>query len=524
MTEPPAPESPKVEEPAGSPAIEAAAPAPEAQAPKPPEPEPEPQIQKLQLQIIQKTQNPRGSFWRGVVDFLRAAMFGASFVTTLLGVFILLDKERIFDFDKNPVIGVGVMAIAPLALAVLRGFPAPARGLKRIAGRTLGTALLGGLLFGAQLLGLILLDDAMRMNDRETAMAALFGGLALFAVSWLRVRSARKRLLLPEPAPLVVERRPGPYFWAGGLAAGMLGWLLATALAFDASDLLGFSLDDAGPLFFILGVASVIFGASRGFSIELRRGLPFGSRFFLTLICSLLAGLGLFVLIMPVGMLTEPSKLGTAVLITLPSMALMGAALWRGRRIAGEGRRGRLEAGALAAAVVLLTLWPQSAWMRYALGSAGGAKALSMEHFEREDYTRAATFAAVACERGDTESCVMAAHIHRTGLGVPSSLKQAARLVGRACRSPERCAELAEDTSLQGSRDLLFARACELGDRKACLRGRREALSRRCKAGDAFGCRALAETFDDNPSQKSVLYGIACELGDTSACPPKPAR
>lgn len=471
-----------------------------------------------------KPEKPRGSFWRGLVDFLRAAMFGASFVTTLLGMFILLDKERIFDFDRNLVIGIGTMVIAPLALAVGRGFPARAQGLKRAVGRTLGVALLGGLLFGGQLLLLILLDDALRMNDRETAMVALLGGLALFAVTWLRVNRARRKRLVPEAAPMVVERRPGPYFWAGGLAAGMLGWMMATALAFDASDLLWFDLDNAGPLFFLIGLVCVAFGASRGFSAELRRGLPFGSRYFLTLICSLLAGLGLFGVILPVGMIFEPSKLGTAVLITVPSMALMGAALWRGRKVASEGRRGRIEAFVMAAALVLLTLWPQSAWMRYALGSADGAQTLATEHFEREDFARAATFAAVACERGNTGSCVMAAHIHRAGLGVPSSLQQARRLVGRACRSPESCSELADDTSLAGSRDLLFTRACELGDRKACLRGRREALSRQCKAGDAFGCRALADTFEDNPSQKSALYGIACSLGDASACPKKPAR
>jgi hypothetical protein len=463
-------------------------------------------------------------FWTGVVDFLRAGMFGGSFTTVLLGIFILLDKERIFDFDRSPVIGVGIMVIAPLALAVSRGFPTPARGLERVIGRTLGVALSGGLLFGLQLLLLIYLDGELRLKDRETSMFAILGGLALYAVTWLRVRRARRRHVVPALAPVVVERRGGPYLWAGGLAAGMLAWIIATLIAFEASDLLWFRLDKAGMLFFLLGLASVAFGASRGFSTELRRGMPFGTRFFMTLVCALVAGLGLFLVILPIGMIFEPSKLGTAVLVSVVAAALMGAALWRGRGIASEGRRGRVEVGVLGAALALLTLWPQSAWMRYALGSADGAQALATEHFEREDYARAATFAAVACERGDTGSCVMAAHIHRMGLGVPSSLQQARRLVGRACRSSESCSELADGVDLAGSRDLLLARACELGDRKACLRGQREALSRRCKAGDAFGCRTLGDTFDDNPSQRSMLYGMACSLGDTSACPAKPGR
>jgi hypothetical protein len=464
---------------------------------------------------------PQSSFWRGVVDFLRAGMFGGSFTTVLLGIFILLDKERVFDFDKNPVIGVGIMVIAPIALAVRRGFPTPARGLKRVLGRTLGVALTGGLLFGLQLLLLMLLDDAFRLNDRETSAFATLGGLSIYAVTWLFVRRARQQRSVPELVPVVVERRGGPYFWAGGLAAGMLAWIIATLIAFEASDLLWFRLDNGGMLFLLLGVASVAFGASRGFSTELRRGLPFGTRFFMTLVCALLAGLGIFLVVLPLGLIFEPGKLAASVLITVVAAALMGAALWRGRGIASEGRRGRVEVGVLGAALTLLTLWPQSAWMRYALGSADGAQALATEHFEREDYARAATFAAVACERGDRGSCVMAAHIHRMGLGVPSSLQQAKRLVGRACRSQESCSELADGVDLAGSRDLLFARACELGDRKACLKGQREALSRRCKAGDAFGCRSLGDMFDDNPSQRSTLYRMACSLGDTSACPAK---
>lgn len=467
---------------------------------------------------------PRGSFWTGLVDFLRAAMFGASFAIVFLGVFILLDVERILDFDRNPVLGIGVTVIVPLALAVRRGFPVPARGLKRVLGRTLGVALLGVLLFGVQFVLLVEADKELRLNDRETSMLAVLGGLALFTVTWLRVRRARRKHAVPEVAPVVVERRGGPYLWAGGLAAGMLAWIIATLIAFEASDLLWFRLDYEGMLFFLLGLASVAFGASRGFSTELRRGMPFGTRFFMTLVCGLVAELGLSLVILPIGMIFEPSKLGMAALITVVAVALMGAALWRGRGVASEGRRGRVEVGVLGAALALLTLWPQSAWMRYALGSADGAQALATEHFEREDYARAATFAAVACERGDAGSCVMAAHIHRMGLGVPSSLQQAKRLVGRACRSSESCSELADGVELAGSRDLLFARACELGDRKACLRAQREPLNRRCKAGDAFGCRALADTFDDNPSHRSMLYSMACSLGDTSACPAKPPR
>ncbi|HLM73673.1 MAG TPA: hypothetical protein VK459_13300, partial [Polyangiaceae bacterium] len=313
---------------------------------------------------------PRGSFWTGVVDFLRAAMFGASFAIAVLGVFILLDVERILDFDRNPVIGIGVAVIVPLALAVRRGFPVPARGLKRVLGRTLGVALLGVLLFGVQFFLLVEADKELHLNDRETSMFAVLGGLALFTVTWLRVRRARRKHAVPEVAPVVVERRGGPYLWAGSLAAGMLAWIIATLIAFEASDLLWFRLDKAEMLFFLLGLASVAFGASRGFSTELRRGMPFGTRFFMTLVCALVAELGLSLVILPIGMIFEPSKLGAAALITVVAVALMGAALWRGRGVASEGRRGRVEVGVLGAALALLTLWPQSAWMRYALGSA----------------------------------------------------------------------------------------------------------------------------------------------------------
>jgi hypothetical protein len=84
--------------------------------------------------------------------------------------------------------------------------------------------------------------------------------------------------------------------------------------------------------------------------------------------------------------------------------------------------------------------------------------------------------------------------------------------------------ELADNVTQPGSRDLLFARACELGDRNACLKRQRAMLAQRCKAGDAFGCRVLGDTFDDNPDQRSMLYREACSMGDTSACPAKPAR
>ncbi|HZF50671.1 MAG TPA: hypothetical protein VE093_18560 [Polyangiaceae bacterium] len=474
-----------------------------------------------------EAEEPRRSIGRSILDFFRAGMLGSSLTTALLWMFVLLDKERIFDFDRNLGIGIGTTVVASIALAITRGFPARARGAKRIAGRALGVTLTGGLLFGGQLFLLIALAEGFGLNEREIATIALPGGLALLAVTWLRVRTARQKLSRPEPAPVVVERRAGPYFWAGGLAAGMMIWLVATLIAFETSDLLSFRLDNVGPLFFLLGVACVAFGASRGFSAELRRGLSFGSRFFLTLICSLFAGLGLFLVILPLGMIFEPGKLGTALLITVLAVALMGAALVRGRMIAAEGRRGRVEVGALAAAVALLTLWPQSAWMRYALGSAEGARALAEEHFERQDYARAATFAAAACDRDDAEACVMAAHVHQAGLGVPSNLQQAKRLVARSCRSQEACSELADNLMREQGRELVLARACELGDRRACLRRERRALGSQCYAGDAFACRALAETFQNTPDyadQRSTFYGRACALGDQSACPAKPAQ
>jgi hypothetical protein len=291
-------------------------------------------------------------------------------------------------------------------------------------------------------------------------------------------------------------------------------------MAFVTSDLFEMRGSSGGLLVFLIIAGSVAFAASRGFSRERRSSTSYGQRFFLTLFTGAFAALILGTILLVIGAALEPSDLGASLLFAAPALAIIAAALVLGRGITREGRAGRIEGAAIAAVLVGLCVWPQSAWLRYALGSAEGSRTLALEHHAHEDYARAAVFAEAACERGDAPSCVMAAQIYQAGRGVPSSPKRARELMGGACRTPEECAELTPEVTLPGGGEMLLARRCELGERVACTQSRRDMLTRRCDGRDAFACRALAALLAEISPSTDVgpLYKKACTFGDADAC------
>jgi hypothetical protein len=471
---------------------------------------------------------PPDSRMSAFVQLLWASFLGASAVLMILGIIITLDKARIIDFDDHIAIGLGTMIVLPVILAMTVGFQKPARGISRIIGRILGVTFMGGLLFGGLALLLAYLDDAFGLSNREVADLAIAGGLALTVIGIVRARRARRsRPAEPRIETMTGERKAAPYLWAGAFAAAILMWCFAMIIALEAAHLFNMGSSATGPLMLLLGAFAVILAASRAYPRHLRIAVPFGSRFFLTLVAGALAGLMIVISLIPIVAAFNPTKGGMATITAVYAIALIAAALVRGRGILREARSGRVEGLVIAAALIGLFMWPQSAWLRYALGSAEGSRVLAIAHYKREEYARAAVFAETACDRGDARSCAMAAELYKLGLGVPTSLQRARDLVASACRSPEVCLRLANDVPFPASRDLLLSRACELGDRGACARARRDMLSRRCDSRDAFACRALvsfAEETGDRSLDVRSLYEKACAFGDTTACPARPSR
>jgi hypothetical protein len=277
------------------------------------------------------------------------------------------------------------------------------------------------------------------------------------------------------------------------------------------------------PVFLLLILGVVALAASRGFPLAMRRSISLTRRVFLTLACAVPPTLFLFgaaVVVVEGFDLSKRSFFPLALVVTLSLIAL---SLIRGRGLFREGRAAKIEGAALALALAGVSLWPESAWLRYALGSAEGSRALALDHYERGEHERAAVFAAVACERGDAECCVLAAYIHKIGLGGPVASSHIRDLMEMACVEADDCMWLAKRTSIGGTStsDLLVERACELGDRGACDAARRFTLSRRCDGRDAFACNALASILQERQgatSEVRELYRKACSLGDSAAC------
>jgi hypothetical protein len=301
-----------------------------------------------------------------------------------------------------------------------------------------------------------------------------------------------------------------------------MSWILGTIFALELHGI--YRVRSSIQLSVVLAALafSVGFAALRGFPARLRPSLTWGGRIFLPLLFGVLAGLVLLFVLAIVQAVATPGAKTIDVLLILFSLTMIGVALWKARDPRLEGRFGRAEMIVLATLLVGGSAWPQSAWLRYALGSAEGARTLAEEHWRHEEYERAAVFYQAACERDDPDACAKAASMSQAGLGSPASGRRARELIAQSCGDAEECESMALEQTSRTTKEMLLSRACDLGGKNACDRVTRIVLGTRCDNGDAYACSTLAEqaisTPAASPYSAADLWQKACNFGDRRAC------
>lgn len=518
----------------GAPAQGASAPSvpePQQALPEPPQaPEPQPPAapSDAEIEAMFKRRWLRNT---GIWDVLRAGLLAGSIGFSLVGILYVLDE--VFDLihlrSRHFVVILPAAALLSLLFALWKGFSRKSQGILDVVGRIVWVLITGSLIGAALFLVLALTHDTLRPGDAVMGILWLALGILLVVLSIRSLRRARREVMLHGAGQMPV-RRAGPnvpaskklaaYLWAGLLSATLVMWLVSLMIMVHRNNILHIPSSKRSGLVAISIVLSIILGASRGFPAEFRKHTNILVRAFANVLCTVLGGLFYLALSFPFLVIYNPSERKMAEVLSLVAMPFIALVLWRGRHIETEGRRGRWEAGVWGVLVVLITLYPQSAWLRYALGSGEGASTLAEELYADGEYARAASYAEIACHREEYQSCALAAHIYRMGLGVPASLKRAREIIAEACVEPEDCAALAERVSSEQAGDLFIERACDLGDQRSCWQRTVEMLGRRCAGKDAFACRELAGLNERGPQtwRAREFYQKACQFGDTVSC------
>lgn len=471
---------------------------------------------------------PRKKRFTGLWDYLRAAYMAGSFGFLLVGFLFIADEvlDLINIRDRHLVFIVPIIGLASLLLGIWKGFAAQSKGAFDTIARIIFILFFGTLLGGLCFILLALIHDAFRPGDM--GMGILWMGIAILLFSSsLRFSARARRALKQDPLRIAAPPPPIPgtkllraYFWGGLFSATLIMWGISLMILVHRNGIFNIpSSKRAGFVLFIV-IISLFIGASRAFPIEFRKHTHYLMRLFINVLCTALGGLFYLALSFPFLAVYDPSERKMAEALSLLAVPMIGLGLWLGRHIENEGLKGRVEAGFWGVLVVIATLYPQSAWVRYAFGSAEGAEALAAELYSNEEYARAASYAETACLRDDYNSCAMAAHIYRMGLGVPASLKRARAIIAESCMEPEDCAALAQRVSFDQTADLFLERACELGDRSSCRLLTTVMLSARCSGKDAFACRELALSSERQSQtwRAREFYQKACQFGDTLSC------
>lgn len=508
----------------GPPPAPTAAPAPVhiAEAPKAPAAA-LPSDAEIEAMFKARKKRP-GAAW----DYVRAAFMAGSLGFLLVSFLYIADEVIDVYHIRNDdwFVFLPLIVLASLIAGMWRGFAFQSKGAAETIGRIVWLLLFGSLLgFGFFLL-LFLVHDVFRPGD--VGMGIIWTGLGLLLFLGSLYFSARARKTIAQN-PMPAEVRPAPvsggitlkaYLWAGLFSATLIMWSISLMMLFHRNGIAHLSSSQRPGMMLLAVIFSLLLGASRAFSIEFRKHTNYLVRLAVGVICTALGGLFYLAITFPFIAIYDPSETAVGAALSLLALPMMAMVFWFGRHIENEGRRGRIEAGLWGILMVMPTLYSQSTWVRYALGSAEGAEILAFELYEKEDYARAVSYAETACFRGNYNSCAMAAHIYRMGMGIPASLKRAREMVSEACGEPEDCTSMAERVSFEETADLFFERACELGDRNSCRRLATYMLSRRCSGKDAFACRELA-VFSEQQSntwKAREFYQKACQFGDTASC------
>ncbi len=168
--------------------------------------------------------------------------------------------------------------------------------------------------------------------------------------------------------------------------------------------------------------------------------------------------------------------------------------------------------------------------------------------FGMQDFSRAASLAASACEAGEYSACADLAEMHYIGEGMPVDIPQAAELFKKSCDLGENgtsCFNYAillktgEVTSFATTYDY-YRRGCRAGSDEACINLAADYLDRKseykymeiaagllkqsCNRGAMLACTNLASLISDHgeqlaPGSTAVsLYRKACGGGEGGGC------
>jgi hypothetical protein len=279
-------------------------------------------------------------------------------------------------------------------------------------------------------------------------------------------------------------------FWAGLLGGGVGMWVGCALHAYSLAyiiDRQGFPIAVLLPLVLALGAA-----LWRGYRAPVQSykalfGRVVGALFFGAM------SAGLTTAIMAVifdGLHIRDQSAFT--LLALMAGVLAGLALARLHGI-GPDRARRIKIGSVAAAVLLVTLWPVVPSLRCRLGFGEGCREA---YSSQSDLRSAGLLAQRGCELENAYSCRLAGQ-HFQSLGSTRDLREA---------------------------EGFFREGCALGDPESCDGVHELELLQRCDRYGAFACAELARAHEsgDGMTRDRALaqryYRKACLLGADDAC------
>lgn len=455
----------------------------------------------------------------GVAGHVLAGALGAGVAIVFFSLLWLLDATKTWHvFRDSNLVPIFALDLALGIAAALRfGFRERAPRASALLLRGLGALLPGVAIWAALLFVTIGAGDAAGQHLDESGMAAVFFamGFALAAIAGLRVRRAPKAPP-PRRAPFTDDSRSVPLLWAGVLGGGLVVWVFAMVATYDheVARIRGGSqalLLMGG----VLGAAAL--ASARGYAAGVRERISRGRRIAGAVGFGFLAACALALLLGMFGAIVSPRTSNMLIGVLVVSLAAVALGLG-GVHVLVPRKRGRLrEAGVTAGLLAVASLYPESEWMRYALGSERAAFALASEHFEDGDYELAARYFEIACERGNDLACMRASSQYDAGIGVTADAKRADRLLRLSCDDPGTCVELSSAAGDARTKERGAKRACDLDPAHYCARYRMVVLGDACSERDVFACRDLARLNEGNGSAR-LFYQKACSLGDADSC------
>jgi TPR repeat protein len=489
---------------------------PSAPLPPPPSPAPVAVAPALHETPSEPPPPPSGP---GVRGHVLAGALGAGVGAVFFAFFWLLDATGHSDALSSNIAAIFALDIAlGLVVALRFGFRQKAPRASALLLRGLLALLPGVAIWVAALFLAIGVGSLFGPVDKAGVAAAFLAvGVVLTGVAAVLRRRAPRAKAPPRRRPSYVEdSRSKPLLWAGVLGGGLVVWVFAMVEAYDQEVA---RLHDGPRALLLAGgvICAAAFATSRGYAGGVRERIPFGRRLFGAVGFGFLAACALGLLLGMFSVISSPrvSNMLIAVLFVGVAAAAMGLV---GVHVLAPLTRGRLrEAGLTAGLLAVTSLYPESQWFRYALGSERAAFALATAHFDDGDFELAARYFEIACERGDDLSCMRASAQYDSGMGVAGDAKRADRLLRLSCDDAATCVELASAAGDARTKERGAKRACELDPAHYCARYRMVVLGDACSERDVFACRDLAR-LNEGSGAATFFYQKACSLGDTESC------